>query len=79
MNTIICAISVYVLHEYLRNILFVFYVEFRVFLRYYDYTGKGDCNNSVSGKEIIVPLVYKEDVLTALKDHGYNTTKLRKE
>lgn len=26
-----------------------------------------------------MPLIYKEDVLTVLKDHGYNTTKLRKE
>ena len=48
-------------------------------MRYYDYIEKGDCNNSVSGREKTVPLVYKEDVLTALKEHGYNTTKLRKE
>ena len=26
-----------------------------------------------------MPLVYKEDVLTVLKDHGYNTTRLRKD
>lgn len=26
-----------------------------------------------------MPLVYKIDVLAALKDHGYNTTRLRKE
>lgn len=26
-----------------------------------------------------MPLVYKSDVLTSLKEHGYNTTKLRKD
>ena len=59
--------------------LLIFYIDFRVLLCYYDYNGKEGCNISASGKEKTVPLVYKEDVLTALKDHGYNTTKLRKE
>ena len=68
------------IHKYLCIILFNFYIDFCVIL----------CYNGDDGKErrfrgaprergTTMPIRYKIDILAALKEAGYNTTRLRRE
>lgn len=60
----------------------MFYIEFCVILTYNSHSGKGGLYEkapSTAERGCNMPVKYKFDVLLALKEAGYNTTKLRKE
>ena len=58
-----------------------FYIDFCVMLCYNTDNGEGRpfCSPQKERSNHTMPIVYKIDILAALKENGYNTNRLRKE
>ena len=58
-----------------------FYIDFCVILCYNTNNGEGRLFHEPPGgrSNYIMPIIYKIDILAALKEKGYNTNRLRKE
>ena len=61
--------------------MLIFYIDFCVILRYNMDNGEGQlfCKPPGGRSNHTMPIVYKIDILAALKEKGYNTNRLRKE
>ena len=60
--------------------MLIFYIDFCVILCYNVDNGEGLLFwQRPEGRRMTMPIVYKIDILAALKEAGYNTNRLRKE
>ena len=79
LYTIICVKSIGKIHKYLCNISYNIYIDFCVVLCYNVYSGKGRPFIGRRKGGETMPIVYKVNIIEALKAKGYNTNRLRKE
>ena len=80
LYTDFCVISIDKLHKHQCNLLCDFYIDFCVILCYNTDNGEGQLFYKPQQEGgTTMPIVYKIDILAALKEAGYNTNRLRKE